>query len=140
MDTLMSKCVMVIDEKLPIGLIANTAAILGTTLGKKIPDFVGEDFTDQAGYEHLGIVANPIPILKGDKDIIKTIRKRLYEPEFKDMVVVDFTNVAQTCNSYPEFVVRMSRVLEEDMQYLGVAICGEKKKVNKLTGSMPLLR
>ncbi len=29
---------------------------------------------------------------------------------------------------------------ENTLQYLGIAICGAKKKVNKLTGSMPLLR
>ena len=29
---------------------------------------------------------------------------------------------------------------EADLRYLGVAICGPKKKVNKLTGHMPLLR
>lgn len=27
------KCVMIVDESLPIGLIANTAAILGITVG-----------------------------------------------------------------------------------------------------------
>ena len=31
------KCVMVIDENLPLGLIANTAAIMGITLGKEMP-------------------------------------------------------------------------------------------------------
>lgn len=29
------KCVMVIDENLPPGIIANTAAIMGITLGKQ---------------------------------------------------------------------------------------------------------
>jgi len=88
---------MVIDENLPIGLIASTAATLGTTLGKKRPDIVGEDFANQAGNKHLGIVTTPIPILKGDKEIIKTIRDRLFEPEFNDLIVEDFANVAQGC-------------------------------------------
>lgn len=68
------KCVMIIDEKLPLGLIANTAAIMGITLGEKFPEVVGKD------------------------------------------------------------------VDSEDLNYLGVCICGPKKKVNKLTGSLPLLR
>jgi len=34
----------------------------------------------------------------------------------------------------------MSRTLEDDLQYIGMGISGEKKKVNKPTGSMPLLR
>lgn len=29
------KCVMIIDENLPLGIIANTAAIMGITLGRK---------------------------------------------------------------------------------------------------------
>lgn len=37
------KCVMVIDEKLPLGVIANAAAIMGITLGKKMPEVVGAD-------------------------------------------------------------------------------------------------
>lgn len=41
------KCVMVIDESLPLGIIANTAAIMGITLGKKMPEVVGDDVTDQ---------------------------------------------------------------------------------------------
>ena len=29
---------------------------------------------------------------------------------------------------------------ESTLQYFGVAVCGAKKKVNRLTGSLPLLR
>ena len=32
MDSQNDKCVMVIDENLPLGIIANTAAVLGITL------------------------------------------------------------------------------------------------------------
>ena len=39
------KCVMIIDETLPLGIIANTAAILGITLGKELPEVVGCDVT-----------------------------------------------------------------------------------------------
>ena len=41
MDLQNEKCVMVIDETLPTGLIANTAGIMGITLGKEMPDTVG---------------------------------------------------------------------------------------------------
>ena len=47
MDWQSEKCVMVIDESLPLGIIANTAAIMGITLGKKMPEVVGADVTDQ---------------------------------------------------------------------------------------------
>ncbi len=140
MDLQNEKCVMVIDENLPLGMIANTAAIMGFTLGKKVPDVVGADVCDKTGKEHLGIVAIPVPILKGNAEIIKSLRQKLYEPEFSDLTVVDFSDVAQGCNVYEEFIEKMNSVPETELNYFGIAICGAKKKVNKLTGSMPLLR
>ena len=41
MDFQTEKCVIVADGALPPGLIANTAAILGITLGKNLPEAVG---------------------------------------------------------------------------------------------------
>lgn len=58
------KCVMVIDEDLPLGIIANTAAIMGITLGKQIPEVVGVDVYDRTGNGHLGIIEFPVPIKK----------------------------------------------------------------------------
>jgi len=140
MDLQNEKCVMVIDEHLPLGLIANTAAIMGITLGKKMPDVVGADVTDKTGNEHLGIIEFPVPILKGNREDIKTIREKLYESDFAELTVVDFSELAQGCKTYDEFIEKMKDVSEADLNYLGIAICGPKKKVNKLTGSMPLLR
>lgn len=140
MDLQNEKRVMVIDENLPLGIIANTAAIMGITQGKKMPEVVGADVYDRIGNEHLGIIEFPVPILKGNADIIKTIREKLYEPDFSDLTVVDFSDLAQGCKTYDEFIEKMKEVSEIDLNYFGLAICGTKKKVNKLTGSMALLR
>ena len=140
MDLQNEKCVMVIDENLPLGLIANTAAIMGITMGKEMSGVVGVNVTDQSGNQHLGIIEFPVPILKGSPKVIKEIREKLYQPEFQDLFVVDFSDLAQGCKTYEEFIEKMAAAPESSLQYLGVAICGSKKKVNKLTGSMPLLR
>lgn len=87
---------VVYDEELRIGIIANTAAVMGITLGKAMPEVVGADVRDESGHTHLGIIEFPVPILRGSP--------------------------------------------ESTLQYFGVAVCGAKKKVNKLTGSLPLLR
>ena len=140
MDLQNEKCVMIIDENLPLGIIANTAAIMGITLGKKMPQVVGADVMDQSGNEHLGIIESPVPVLKGSTETIKEIREKLYQPDFQDLTVVDFSDLAQGCKTYDEFIEKMGHVPESRLQYFGLAICGAKKKVNKLTGSMPLLR
>ncbi|MDE6253248.1 MAG: DUF2000 domain-containing protein [Lachnospiraceae bacterium] len=140
MDLQNEKCVMVIDENLPLGIIANTAAILGITMGMKLPDVVGEDVCDSDGNVHAGIIQFPIPILKGNVEILKKIRGRLFESEFNNLTVVDFSDLAQRCKTYDEFIEKMKGVSEAELNYFGIAICGAKKKVNKLTGSMALLR
>ncbi len=134
------KCVMIIDEQLPLGMIANTAAVMGITLGKNIPEVVGNDVYDKIGNKHLGIITFPIPILKGDIQTIKAIRQKLYQSEFSDLIVVDFSDIAQACKNYVEFISKMQSVTEAELNYIGIAICGTKKKINKLTGSMALLK
>ena len=78
MESTTSKCVMVLDENLPLGLLANTAAILGITLGKHMPEAVGADVLDGSGKPHLGIITFPVPILRGDAEQIRAIRETLY--------------------------------------------------------------
>ena len=95
------KCVVVIDSSLPLGLIANTAAMLGIPLGKLHPLMVGEDVTDASGKTHAGISMYPISMLKGDEALLKDLRLRLFEPEFAGLTVVDFSDVAQRSTSMP---------------------------------------
>ena len=100
------KCVIVIDESLPLGIIANTAAIMGISLGKRMPEIVGDDVTDQSGNEHPGIIEFPVPILRGSSENIKKLREKLYQPEFQDLTVVDFSDLTQDCKTYNELLRR----------------------------------
>lgn len=134
------KCVIVVDENLPLGIIANTAAILGITMGMKMPDVVGNDVLDLEGNAHMGIIQFPVPILKGNTDILKKLRTRLFEPQFSELTVVDFSDLAQGCKTYNEFIGKMANTSESRLNYIGIAVCGNKKQINKLTGRMPLLR
>ena len=134
------KCVMIIDENLPLGIIANTAAIMGITLGKKRPEVVGVDVIDKSTNEHLGIIEFPVPILRGSPETIKAIREKLYGSDFKDLTVVDFSDLAQSCKTYDEYIEKIGKTPENQLQYFGITICGSKKKINKLTGNIPLLR
>lgn len=132
------KCVMIIDESLPLGEIANTAAVLGVTLGGKLPEAVGESVVDGTGNSHVGVIKIPIPILKANRKEIGKLRLRLYEEQFKDLTAVDFTGLAQSCKTYEEYIDKMSYTSELD--YIGLAICGDKRKINSLTGNLPLLK
>ena len=134
------KCVMVIDAALPLGLIANTAAMLGISIGKLHPQIVGADVTDKTGSVHAGISTYPISMLKGDEALLHDLRLRLFEPEFAGLTVVDFSDVAQKINVYADYAQKAAETPERDFAYLGIALFGEKKKINRLTGMLPLLR
>lgn len=68
------------------------------------------------------------------------LRTKLFEPQFAELTIVDFSDLAQGCKTYDEFIGKMANTSESELNYIGIAICGNKKQVNKLTGNMPLLR
>ena len=134
------KCVMIINEELPIGLIANTAAVLAMSVGDKIKGIIGPDVQDKDGGMHRGITQLPIPLLKGNNQSITATRQALLKTESDDLYYVDFCDVAQKCKNYDDYIERMSEHVEGQLQYLGLAICGPDKVVKSLTGQMGLLR
>lgn len=134
------KCVVVIDNSLPLGLIANTAAILGTTLGATLPQMVGRDVCDASGNAHRGINTVPTTVLQAGEELLKSIRQKLYEPEFADLLAVDFSDVAQRIHVYEDYLTEAEKTETSAFQYFGIALYGDKKKVNRLTGMLPLLR
>lgn len=139
MDSL-KKCVAVIDRDLPIGLIANTAAILGCTLGKQIQEIVGEDVVDQEQRQHLGIINTPLPILAASKEKIKEIYQAASEKYEADMMLVGFSDLAQRSKSYEDYTRKMAGALGDNLDYLGICLYGNKKEINHLTGSLPTLK
>ena len=46
LSPLTHKCVLVVEETLPAGVIANISAVLSMTIGKEVPQIIGGDVTD----------------------------------------------------------------------------------------------
>ena len=135
------KLVMVINRDLPLGLVANTAAVLGISLSNIYQeDIVGGDIVDADGNLHLGITAQTIPILSASREQVKEIREAMFEPAFAEVAAIDFSEAAQRCLNYEQYIRSLAQLSAEELFYLGVCMYGPKKKVNKLTGSLPLLR
>lgn len=137
-DQEVKKCVMVLDGELPVGLAVNAAGVLATTLGYRVESIVGPDVADHSGDWHAGLVTIPIPILKADPEVLKNIKVEATKVE--GMLVVDLTDAAQASKTYEEYEEKMAAANPENLRYLGLALYGDKKPVNKLTGSLSLLR
>lgn len=136
----MNKIVMVVDRELPLGLIANTTAVLGISLGRLFPEIVGADIEDADKQIHLGITNKTIPVLCAGKEQIKAIRERLFEQPDADLRMIDFCEIAQRSLDYAHYTTCLSALPCSHIYYLGICLYGPVKKVNKLTGSLGLLR
>lgn len=101
---------------------------------------MGPDVRDKSGRAHLGITALPVPILRADRQTLRALRRKLYEPCFAGLTAVDFSDLAQGCGTYSEFTRKAAATPEEELSYFGIGICGAKKLVGRLTGNLPLLR
>ena len=138
--TISKKCVLIIDNAQPTGIIANTASVLSITLGKEVDGIVSHDIYDKQGEKHMGITQMPIPILGTSRDRIKEIRKHLLSLDTTDLILVDFSNIAQQSKTYDNYESVMLTTDENEIEYVGIAICGDKKIVNKATGNLSLIR
>ncbi len=134
------KCVMILDESLPAGLSANTAAALGLSLGNHVPGLIGQDLTDGAGVLHKGVTAIPIPILVTDRANLRTLYRTIRQQPVGDMTFIGFDAVAQKCLCYDEYIQALAGKQPDEIDYLGICLLGPKKHVNSLCGQLRLLR
>ncbi|MEU6816839.1 DUF2000 domain-containing protein [Streptomyces sp. NPDC046860] len=133
-----SKCVIVVNGDLPAGLTANAASVVSLTLGRSVPELIGPDVKDADGDAHLGITYIPVPILKAPAERVAEIhRLATADPE---AVVVGFSDLAQSCRTYDEYIERMSQAAPDSLTYSAIGLFGPRKQLNKWTGSLALLR
>jgi hypothetical protein len=132
------KYAFVVEKGLAPGLAMNTVAALSMSVGRFVEGVIGDSVKDADGQAHTGITAIPLPILKGEVTDLRDIV--LKAAGIPGVFVVDFTAVAQSSRSYDEYTARTAELATDDLPYIGVAVCGSKSAVNKLTGSLPLYR
>ena len=136
----MMKCVMIIDENLPLGLIANTAAALGISLASQVEGLIGKNVLDMDGRCHESLTNIPIPILALSKEPLKEKYDQLLEMSDNELKVIGFSDIAQKSLHYDDYEEKLSARKKDEIEYLGICIYGPRKKINKITGSLKMLR
>lgn len=132
------KCIIILDQDLPVGLLANSSAVLALTLGKTIEGIIDRDIVDGSGEIHKGITNTVLPILKTEKENLTIIREKANQ--MPEVLVVDFSDVAQRTKTYADYTSQLQDTKAEDLRYLGIALYGDKQIINSLTGNLSLLR
>ena len=136
-DLSAAKCVVVVDETLALGLQVNAASVITMTLGDRIDGLVGPDVKDADGVLHPGVVLIPVPILHAEPARVVNVWQAAAE---LDVVRVGFSSLAQSCRTYDEYIERMSTSGTDELSFVAVGLFGSKREINRLAGSLPLLR
>ena len=133
----MNKCIIIIDENLDTGIIANVASILSLSIGNKIDSLIGNDITDKQGLIHSGLTQLPIPVLGANGQKIKEVITAVKNNE--EILTFDFNNFSKKAKTYEEYISFLQNASKNDILYLGIALYGQKKKVDRVTKGLTLL-
>lgn len=134
---LSTKLVIVLREGLDLAVAANASAVLGLALGARLENSLAVDGKDAGGRAHAGINPHPVPTLVAAGAQLRRIKALADE---RDLTVVGFNEVARRSRTYVEYLDALAVTEPDDMEYVGLAVFGPKKDVNKLTGKLSLAR
>jgi hypothetical protein len=132
-----SRCVIVLDQTLPIGRAANAAAVIALTLGKRHPHLAGPDLVDASGHAHPGLIPIGIAVLAAPAHDLIRLRAKAMETGID---VVGFPCQGQQTNDYAEFGACVREVTTENLAYVGVGLYGLRKAVGRIVGRFSLLK
>ncbi|NMB89041.1 MAG: DUF2000 domain-containing protein [Chloroflexi bacterium] len=131
------RCVIIVDQGLPVGRCANAAAVIALTIGQRHPYLVGEPLQDASGFDHPGLIPIGITILAAPQAELTAIRQKGFEAGCD---VIDFPVEGQETTDYQAFRSAVAVIEPAQQRYSGVALVGAKKSVRKIVGHLPLLK
>lgn len=130
------KFVAVLNKKIEVGKVMNALAHMTVGLVNSYPneDMGVINYEDKNGGAHMAS-KYPYIILKGDNsNKIRTLRNALIE---KNIPFASFTN-AMTIGGWEEQVERSKATPEEELEYYGICMLGEKSDLDELTKKFSL--
>ncbi len=140
MADLTKKFVVVLNKKIPVGILMNAlghmaAGITGSY--SNIPEMRFDSYFDKNGGEHKSISDNPFIILQADNsNQIRNLRNELIK---EGIHFVDFVNT-MTVGTYVEQKERTKNTPEEQLEYYGICLFGDREKIDSLTKKFSLWR
>lgn len=135
--SVVERLVIVVDQDLPPGRLANAVSVTGLIVGASMPHLLGTPLEDADGQAHTGTYTTGLPVLRADRAELSRICDLAGE---RGVVLCEFPAVAQTTNSYAELTELVASTPTEKLERAAIALYGTRKAVDRLTGSLPLLR
>ena len=133
----MKKFAAILNKKIETGKIMNalahmTAGLAGTFPNQEEMSFI--DYKDQDGRSHIAS-KHPFIILKAkNSNQIRTIRNQAIE---NNIYFTSFTE-AMTIGTWEDQLAKSKETKEENLEYYGICLFGDKDKIETLTKKFSL--
>ena len=137
------KLAIILNPDLPVGLIANTAAVISIGLGAAEPRLGAVKLSDRSGFGYRSSADRPVPILQATHTELQSLSKRANKTKNGDdqaSTMVLFPAFARRLHSFSDYMDALPQcdIGEEDLD--GIGLVGPEKWVKSLTGNLKLLR
>lgn len=130
------KPVLILDEALPTGLKANFAAVLGMSLGQLRPDLVGAATTTQDGQVLGGITTVALPVLGASAADLPTLFAAAADLPLR----LAYMRAAFEARDYADYSARIAAAPLAGHAPQAILLAGPRKAVDRICGSLPLVR
>lgn len=134
-----NKLIAVVNKKLEIGRAMNALAHLALGLGGSVQNSEKlrlQDYTDADGGKHPQISDIPFIVLAGSSGQIQNLRKAAIENGFH---FTDFTNT-MIGETYVQQHQNTQKTKEDNLEYFGICVFGDWRKISELTKKFSLWR
>jgi hypothetical protein len=132
-----TKIVMVVSDGVAPHVATNAAAVLGLSLGGRLPHLLGADGKDASGGVHAGLNTHPVPVVIAPPERLADLHAKARARD--DIIAVGFTEVARRARDYATYLDDLATAGESDLEYVAVALFGPRNRVTALTKRFPLL-
>ncbi len=134
------KIAVILNPDLPIGLIANTAAVVSIGLGAANPEVAKAELNDKTGFRFSMSADRPVPILQASREALQTLRIKAAETQPDSGRLVVFPAFARQLHNIRYYMEALPGRDLNGENLDGVGLLGPSKWVNSLTGHLGLLR
>lgn len=137
-DAAIHKCVIVVDKALGLGHAINAVSVIGVSMGRSVEGLVGPDMQSRDNVNYPGVIYAPLPILLSNNELLREILEKALEDD--EIQSIPFSALAQSCKTYQEYEARISEADSATIEVVAIGLIGPRKKISKLTGSLPLFK
>ncbi|VFR88256.1 hypothetical protein DAR3_1126 [plant metagenome] len=137
-DAAIHKCVIVVDKTLGLGHAINAVSVIGVSMGRSVEGLVGPDMQSRDNVNYPGVIYAPLPILLSNNELLREILEKSLEDD--EIQSIPFSALAQSCKTYQEYEARISEADSSTIEVVAIGLIGPRKKISKLTGSLPLFK